>query len=138
MIRRVRGRDGRPQLGGIEVVLAIGVRAQQDRHGTRSGQRDAGLVAVVHRLEDDDLVAVVEQPEQRAGQRLGGAGGDEHLGVGIVLEAVEAPLVAGHGLAQHGQAGSRRVLVDARADGIDRSVEHLWRDRRCPGSPDRG
>ena len=96
--------DGGAQLGRVEAVAAVGLRAQQDGHGARPGQGDARLVAVVHRLEHDDLVAVVEHPEQRPGERLGGAGGDQHLGVGIVVQPVEALLVAGDRLAQHGHA----------------------------------
>ena len=88
-------RDRRAQLVGVEPVPARRVGAQQHRHGPRPGQRDARLVAVVHRLEHDDLVADVEHAEQGAGERLGRAGRDEHLGVGVVLEAVEAALVRG-------------------------------------------
>ena len=98
-------RHGGAQLVGVEVVATVGAGAQQHRDGAGAGQGDARLVAVVHRLEHDDLVAVVEHAEQGAGERLGGAGGDEHLGVGVVLEAVEALLVAGDRLAQHGQPG---------------------------------
>ena len=137
-IIRVRGPTAASQLGRVEAVAAVGLRTQQDGHRPRPGQGDARLVAVVHRLEDDDLVAVVEHPEQRPGERLGGAGGDQHLGVGIVIQPVEALLVAGDGLAQHGHADARRVLVDAAADRLDRRLEHLRPGRRCRGTPARG
>ena len=117
----------RPQLVDVEPVPAVLVRLQEHGHRPGAGQRDARLVAVVHRLEDDDLVAVVEHAEQGTGQRLGRAGRDEDLGVRVVLEAVEALLVAGDGVPQHGQARAGRVLVDAAADGLDGGVEHLVR-----------
>ena len=68
-------------------------------------------VAVVERLEHDDLVARLAQREQRGGDGLGGAGGHEHLGVGVELEAVEAALVLGDRLPQLGDAEPGRVLV---------------------------
>ena len=49
--------------------------------------RDARGVRVVVRLERDDLVARLAQREQRRGDRLGRARGDEHLGVGVVARA---------------------------------------------------
>ena len=75
--------------------------------------RDAGGVGVVVRLERDDLVAGLAQREQRGGDRLGRAGGDEHLAVGVELEPVEAPLVRGDRRAQLRDARARRVLVVA-------------------------
>ncbi len=115
------------QLVGIEGVAAGRLRPQQHRDRPGPGQGDARLVAVVHRLEDDDLVAVVEHPEQRSGERLRRPGGDQHLGVGVVGEAVEALLVAGDRLAQDGESGARRVLVDAGPDRVDGGFEHLRR-----------
>src|SRR3712207_7252272 len=48
------------------------------------------LVAVVHRLEEDDLVAGLEQREHRGGDRLGGPGGDQHLVGRVVAVPAEA------------------------------------------------
>ena len=82
----VRGVIGARSSSAVEPVGAVGLRAQQYRHGDGTGQRDARLVAVVHRLEHHDLVAGVEHAEQRSGERLGRAGRHDDLGVGIELD----------------------------------------------------
>jgi hypothetical protein len=102
-------------------------RLQQDRDRAGAGEGDARLVAVVHRLEHDDLVAGVEHAEEGAGEGFGRPRRHEDLGVGVVLEAVEAELVAGDGLAQHRLAERRWVLVDAAADRLHGRVEDLGR-----------
>jgi hypothetical protein len=80
---------------------------------------------VVERLERDDLVARFEQREHRRGDRLGGSGGDQYLGVGVEVEPVEALLVRGDGGAQLRDPGARRVLVAAAvAQGADRGLAH--------------
>ena len=53
-------------------------------HARAARHRDAGGVRVVVRLQGDDLVARLQQGEQRGGDGLGGARGDQHLGVGVV------------------------------------------------------
>ena len=90
---------------------------RRERHHARLGlrQRDPRQVGVVERLEHDRLVARVEQRAERRAERLGGAGVDRDLALGVVLEAVEAPLVIGHRPQQLRQARHRRVLVVAGA-----------------------
>ena len=75
----VRGPIAPPQLVGVEAVATVGLRCEQHRDRDGVGERDAGLIAVVHRLEQHDLVAAVEHAEQRSGQRFGRAGGDGDL-----------------------------------------------------------
>ena len=94
---------------------------------TRAGHRDVGDVGVVVRLERDHLVARLEQGEQRGGDGLGRARGDQHLGVRVVAEAVEPLLVARHGRRSSGMPVGGRVLValpartaSAAASAIDR------------------
>src|SRR5690625_2441897 len=60
--------------------------------------------------------------EDRRGERLGGARGDQHLGVRVDGEAVVAGLVRGDGLAQLGDPAARRVLVVALVDRVHRGV----------------
>jgi hypothetical protein len=66
-------------------------------------------------------------PSRAAASRLRGARRDQHLGVGVEVDVVEAALVAGDRFAEHGQAGAGWVLVEAAADGGDGGVEHLGR-----------
>jgi hypothetical protein len=98
----VRGVIAGPQLCWVERPApgAVGRRAERDGPRDAPGHRDARGVAVVHRLEQHDLVAGVQQCEQRGGQRLGGARGDQHLGVRVVGQATEALLMIGDRLTQ--------------------------------------
>ena len=68
--------------------------AQRHRAVHAAGARDERRVGVVVRLEGDDLVAGVDEREDRRGERLGRAGGDEHLGCRVDVDAVEPLLVA--------------------------------------------
>ena len=75
------------------VLVAGGEGGAQFRHGQRpiggeqadqpgDGAQHAhdGEVGVVEGLDQDDLIAGVEQGHQAGGDGLGGAGGDHHLG----------------------------------------------------------
>jgi hypothetical protein len=70
-------------------------------------------IGVVHRLEQYHLVAGLDERHERAGDRLGRAGGDHHLGLGIEREAVPVAVMRGDGLTQLRQAHHGRVLVPA-------------------------
>src|SRR6202044_4186090 len=68
-------------------------------------------VGVVVRLERDHLVARLYQRDQRGGDRLGRAGRHQDLGVRVVGQVVEPPLVFGDGGAQFRYAGAWRILI---------------------------
>src|SRR5690606_569065 len=104
--------DGVAQFVEVEPEAAV-PGAQGDRDAAAARHGDAGRVGVVVRLQGDHLVAGFHQGEQGGGDGLGGAGGDQDLGVGVRGEAVAALLVGGDGGAQFGDAGARRVLVAA-------------------------
>ena len=117
-------RDRGAQL--LERERVVG-RAQGDDAPLRARERDARGVRVVVRLERHRLVARLEQREQGRRDRFGGAGGDEDLGVRVVLETPEPRLVLGHRLPQRRDADAGWVLVVAGPDGRDRGLHHLGR-----------
>ena len=82
----------------------------------------AGLVGVVGRFERENLVAHLAQSEQGRGDGLGGAGGDEHLAVGVDGMPQKRCWCVGDGGPQLGDARARRVLVVPAADGRDRGL----------------
>lgn len=86
-----------------------------------------GGVRVVERLDDQHLGIGFDQAEQRGGDRLGGADGDQHLGLRVVLDAIPASTLRGDGLAQCRDAQTGRVLVDALGDGVLGDLEHAGR-----------
>ena len=67
------------------------------------------------------------QREQRGGDRLGRAGGDEDLAVRVELDAVEAALVRGDRRAQLGDAGPGGYWLRAGAHRLDGGLEDLGR-----------
>ena len=75
---------------------------QGERNAGPAGHRDVGDVGVVVRLERDHLVARFEEGEERGGDGFGRAGGDQHLGVRVVVQAVEPLLVARDGVPSSG------------------------------------
>ena len=90
------------------------VRGQQRGGDMRgAGEADDGAVGVVERLEGQHLVARAHKRQQRRGDGLGGAGGDDDLGLRIRGQPVEPLLVGGDGLPQLGDALAGRVLVGA-------------------------
>lgn len=92
----------------------------------RVGPDRVGSVVLVERLEDDDLVARVQEAEHRRDHRLGGTAGDGDLGLGVdLLPAREvARGDGGDGIPERLGAPGDGVLVDVRVDRIgDRSLE---------------
>ena len=119
----VRGVIAARELVGIEASSRACAACTTRR--VAPGHRDARGVRVVVRLERDDLVARLAQREQRGRDRLGRARGDEHLGVGVEVEAVEALLVRRRSRARSsGTPMPGRVLVVAGADRVDRGLLH--------------
>ena len=115
--RRVRGVTAASRAAGSSRKSG-GARGTIRAFAWASG--DPGKVGVVEGLEDDRLVAGVEERGEGRAEGLGGAGVDRDLRGGVVLEAVEAPLVLRHRLLQRGQARHGGVLVVAGAEGRDR------------------
>ena len=99
------------------------------RHGAplAAGHRDDGGVGVVERLDQQHLRAGFDEPEDRRGDGLGGADGDQHLGVRVVLGAEVALALRGDRLAQRRDAEAGRVLVDALGDRVLGDLEHRGR-----------
>jgi hypothetical protein len=116
------------QLTLVEGVAPVRAGTQRDRPAYRPGQRDRRRVRVVVGLEADHLVARLAQPQDRGGDRLGGARGDHHLAVRVALQTPEALFVGRDRAAQRRDAGQRRILVRAAVQqGLGRGGEHLRR-----------
>ena len=120
-------RDGGAQRVDVEPVVG---RPERDGSADRAGEGGIGGVRVVPGLERDDLVAGIAQREERRGEGFGRARGDQHLGVGIDVDAVEPMLMLGDRLAQLGDPDARRILVVAGTDRVDGG---LGDDRRSVG-----
>ena len=116
--------EGGGQLGARQLPFRRG-EAHQLRH--RAQHPHHRQVGVVERLDQHHLVARVEQRHQAGGDRLGGAGGDDHLRRRVDLQPVEAPVRGRHGLPQLGHAGQRRVLVTVVEQRIGRGPHHIRR-----------
>ena len=120
---RVRSADRGAEF--IEVGLEVRP-PQRNRHQSRTRQRHDRGVRVVVGLEDDHLVlGVVEQRQQRGGERLGRTGGHQHVPGGIQPEAVEPLLVLRDRGEQIRDAAARRILVDTVRDRRACGLEHL-------------
>ena len=132
---RVREREGRPQRRLVDREVG---EAEHRRAAGRAGEGDRGGIRVVVGLEGDDLVAGLAEREDDRRDRLGRAGGDEHLRRGVERDPVEALLVRGDRLEQLGHAGAGRVLVAARRRSRPWPPRASRGARRCRGSPARG
>ncbi|MCY1363578.1 hypothetical protein D9M69_503460 [compost metagenome] len=119
IVRRVDEDQPGPRGDGVAQALPVDGEVRQGQrhvHAAAAGQLHRGLVAVVAGVEDDRLVAGMDQRLHRAEDRLGGAGDDGHLAVGIHAAAVQPLHLGRHLLAQRRQAGHRCVLVVAGGD----------------------
>jgi len=92
-----------PQGGLVDVEVG---KPQHRGTPDAAGQGDRGGIAVVVRLEGDDLVAGLAQAQDHRGDRLGRPGGDQDLPVGVHVEPVEPPLVLGDRGSKLGNADS--------------------------------
>ena len=79
-IARVRLGERRPELVRVDRPVRL---VEGDVAGRRPGQDRVRAVVLVERLEDDDLVARVDDPEHRRDHRLGRAAGDRDLRLGV-------------------------------------------------------
>ena len=113
--------------GGGEIGLVEGParRLQRDELRHAAGAANQRQISVVHRLEQHDLVAGLDQRHQRAGDRLGRARGHHHFALGVEFEPLVAPVVRGDRGAQFRQAEHRRILVPAVDDRLGRLRAHV-------------
>ena len=102
---RVRGVRARLQVGRVEVEAVLGAERDRDEDGTGGG--DSGGVGDVGGLEDDHLVAGVDQALEGREEGALGAGKDDHLVRGDLL-AGEPRVLGGDGGAQRRLARRRR------------------------------
>ena len=120
VVRRVD--DDRPRPRGDRRAKLIGIDrpvrlVQRDVAGDGSGQDRVGAVVLIERLEDDHLVARVEQPEHRRDHPLGRTAGHRDLRLRIDHPAgVEAGGLRCDGIAERLRAPGDRVLVHVRID----------------------
>ena len=129
VVRRIDDDGGR--LGAERLRKAVAVDAEavpvgDHRHGAppRAGHGDRRRIGVVVRLDEHDLVAGLDEADDGAGDRLGGADGDQDLGVGVVVQPVVIGLVVADGATQLGDAEAGRVLVAPIGDRLLRGSQH--------------
>ncbi len=116
------GAEGCGERGSVERPVGRG-EAHQPRNAP--GAPDQRQIAVVERLDQHHLVAGDDQAGHAVGQRLGGAGGDQHLRLPVHVEAVEALVGIRHRLAQLDEAHHRRILVEAGDKLLRREPLHI-------------
>ncbi len=99
---------------GVEVRHKVG-RQQRRGHVPAPESPMNRAIGVIERLEREDLVAGPHQGQQRGGDGLGGARGDDDFRLRIRSEPVETLLVQRNRLPQFQDALARGVLVGAGA-----------------------
>ena len=120
VVRRVDDEQpgaGREGGGNALKVRREAAGLQRHAHGDGASHADGRHVAVVARVQHDDLIARPGDGQNGGEQGLGGPGGEGDLGVGIVGVTVAGRDLAGNGLTQGRPAGHGRVLVVAGAHG---------------------
>ena len=105
----------------LRLELEAVLHRRLDDHRRAAAQADHLRIGDPIGRRDDDLVAGVERGEHRVVEDLLAAGRDDRLGR-LVVEAVLALELLGDRLAQGNDAGDRRVLGLAAADGGDRRL----------------
>ena len=105
--------EGLRQRGLVEAE-GRGLQRHDPRHAARPPYE--GQVGVVHGREQHDLVAGLDQRQERAGQRLRGPGGDHHLGLRVEDETLVPRVMGGDRLPQGRQPHHRGILVPAVAE----------------------
>ncbi len=107
--------------GGGKLFGPVGPfrRVEGDVAGGGAGEDAVGAVVFVEGLEDDDLVAGVDEGLEGGDHGFGGAAGDGDVGDGVAFDAVVGAGLAVYGGAQLGLAVGDGVLVEAGVDGDD-------------------
>ena len=120
------GAPGECRLQGIERQRPVRrLEPDQPRHG--AGAAHDRQIGIVERLDQNHLVAGLDEPEQGARQRFGSARGDYHLARPVDLQVVEPFGVRGHRLAQGRDAHHRWILVDAVRQVVRGRGDHVVR-----------
>ena len=120
-------RDGGTHRVHVELPVRLGQRHQ---HRIDAQRLERVHVVAVERLEDQHLVAGIEQRHGRGVQAGRRARGHHHFAFGVVAQAVVALLLGRDGLAQARNAVASRVDVLPVADGLDRrGLNHVGHRR---------
>ena len=117
------GRDGGAEAGNVERPVR---RFERDGDGLDAESAQGVEVIAVKRLEEDDLVAGIEEGEAGGVEGSGGSGGDEDFALGIGGDAVVVGELGGDGLAERSDAVEAGIDVVAFGHGGSGAVE----DRR--------
>src|SRR5699024_4816896 len=96
--RRIGHRGAQPVV--IEAEAGVGALALDERYrpAHAAGKRYYRRVGVVVRFDQDHFVAGFDQAEDRSGDPLGGADGDQYLRIRVGVDAVALAPVFGDGL----------------------------------------
>ncbi len=108
--------DGGLESVGVEREIGIGER---DEDGVDAQRLERGDVVAVEGLEEQNLVAGIDQRHDGRVKSAGGAGGDKDFGLGVVGERVVALLLRRNGVAQAVNAVEAGVDVVAGVNGRD-------------------
>lgn len=120
--------DGLGALGeGVAQALRVEVparRFERDEDRLGAGEDRIGAVVLVERVEDDHLIAGVDQGEEDGGHGLRGAARHGDLLVGVDRVVVHAVVLLGDRQPQRRRPPRDRVLVHVAVDGGARGVLH--------------
>jgi len=100
------------------------IRIGGDKHRRAAYQSRQRLVHDEVRVENQNLVARVDQGQQRQHDPAAGPRRDKHAPVGVVVPRIDPGLQF---LPQHRHALRQRVIVLARLDGLDAGSPHRLR-----------
>ncbi len=114
------------EMVSVEMPVAVcGVRRMQCYEPWRGvRQNRVRPIVLIEGFEDDDLIARVDDGEQRRDHRLGGAAGHGDLSFGIDRQPRKPRDFRGDGVAQVLRAPGDAVLIHATANGGDGGLEH--------------
>ncbi len=96
--------------------------AQRHVHRRAARHDDRGGIAVIERLDQDHLVAGVDQGLHRGEDALGSAVSHDDVGLRIQFAVKERAVQIGQRLHQIGLPGAAGVLVQVRGDGLLRRL----------------
>ncbi len=119
VVRRIQHDHPRARGNGIGQALPIDMEIRQAQllvNADATSQLHRWLVAVIARIEDDDLVTRPDHCLDRTEDRLGSTRGNRDLGGGIHFPSVQPGYLHRDLLAQGRQSGHRCVLVVSRHD----------------------